>query len=202
MTSLTLPSFHPATIISPLHTAATSTEVASWRRILAVEPDIAVLNAKSLLLTKANYCVTRATGDRELFTLRSANAVPLAILSDRLGQRLLGTVAETVRRQWPRTRILILGQVPGMLEDYLYDENISRSSDPQKVLSDLENLYEGMWNRRANTLDWNATRSARLMIRSSIAESDPTKLIHPAPTENKNLRGTPSDMRIPATRSN
>jgi len=160
MASLVVPSLHPATILAHHHAAAAFTQVAPWRRILAVEPDMAVLNAKSLLLTQANYCVTRATGDRDLFSLRGAKAVALAILSDRLGQRLLGTVAETVRRQWPRTRILILGQVPSVLEDYLYDEQIYRSSDPQQVLADLENLYRGMWNQRSNTLDWIAGRSA------------------------------------------
>jgi hypothetical protein len=158
MTSLAPSSFSSAIIPVQHHHAAAYTEVAPWRGILAVEPDIAVLNAKSLLLAKANYCVTRATSDRELFTLRGTGAVALAILSDHLGQRLLGTVAETVRRQWPRMRILILGQAPRMLEDYLYDERIDRSPDPKQVLADLEKLYEGMWNRLSNTIDWDARR--------------------------------------------
>ncbi len=161
MASLVVPSFHSATILARHPTASAFNERSSWRRILAVEPDSAVLHAKSLLLTKANYCVTQASSDRELFSLRGTKAVALAILSDRLGQRLLGAIAETVRRQWPRTRILILGQVPMVLEDYLYDEQIYRSSDPQQVLADLESLYKGMWNQRSNTLDWDATRSLR-----------------------------------------
>jgi hypothetical protein len=47
-----------------------------------------------------------------------------------------------------------------MLEDYLYDEQIYRSSDPQQVLAELEGLYEGMWNQRSQDIDWNASRSA------------------------------------------
>jgi len=135
-------------------------QAAPWRGILAVEPDLATLQAGSLRLTQANYCVTRASGGHELFTLRGTKALAIAILSDHLGQRHLGAVAETVRRQWPRTRILILGQPPGDLEDYLYDEQINRSPEPQQVLADLESLYSGMWNPRTNTLEWNATRSS------------------------------------------
>jgi len=183
MASLAVPSFysaysaniHSSTIPTQPPTAAAFTEVAPWRGILAVEPDSVVLQAKSLLLTKAKYCVTQATGDRELFSLRGTKAVALAILSDRLGQRLLGAVAETVRRQWPRTRILILGQVPMVLEDSLYDEQICRSSDPQQVLDNLESLYEGMWNRRSHTLDWNATKSARWFDRPPISASASAK---------------------------
>ena len=182
------------------HAAGAVTEVRPWRGILAVEPDIAVLNEKSLLLTKANYCVTPASSDRDLFLLRGMKAVAVAILSDHLGQRLLRTVAETVRRQWPRTRILILGQSTMGLEDYLYDEQIYRSSDPRQVLADLEMLYEGMWNQRSNTLDWSSGRSALCFVRPPILESDPTKIIKPAPTEAQNLRGMPSDIRTPRTR--
>jgi hypothetical protein len=164
MASLVFPSLHPATVLAHHHAIAAFTE-APWRKVLAVEPDLAVLHAKSLLLTEANYCVTKASSDRELFLLRDTKPVALAILSDRLGQRLLAAVAETVRRQWPRTRILILGQAPQALEDYLYDEQIDRTSGSQQVLADLETLYRGMWNPRSSTLDWNA-RSTRCLTRT------------------------------------
>ena len=202
MSSLALPSFPSATIFPLLQPAAALPEVAPWRGILAVEPDIATLHWGSQLLTKANYCVTRASSERDVFRLRGMKAAAVTILSDHLGQRLLGTIAETIRRQWPRTRILILGQSTMGLEDYLYDEQIYRSSDPKQVLADLEMLYEGMWNQRSNTLDWSSGRSALCFVRPPILESDPTKIIKPAPTEAQNLRGMPSDLRLPVTRSN
>jgi hypothetical protein len=166
-------------------------KVAPWRGILAVEPDIAALHAGTLLLTQANYSVTPASGDDELFLLRETKAIGLAILSDRLGKRLLEAVAATVRRQWPRTRILILGEVPAMLDDHLYDERIERSPDPDKVLSDLELLYRGMWNERSNTLDWNAVGC---VSRPMVLESDPTKAVAAA-SEDGAMRGTPADLR-------
>jgi len=206
MTSLMAPSSYSATTLAQQPAqysgADTFTEATPWRRILAVEPDLTVLHAKSLLLTQANYCVTQANSDRELFLMRDTKAVPLAILSDRLGQRLLGTVAETVRRQWPRARILILGQVPTVLEDYLYDEHIYRSPDPKQVLADLESIYKGMWNQRSNTLDWKARSPALSFARQPVTESDPTKTVQPAPKEVPSLRGMPSDIRLPPNRPN
>jgi hypothetical protein len=202
MTSLAPTSLSSATISVQHHYAATITAVASWRGILAVEPDSGVLSAKGLLLTKANYCVTPATGLGDLFSLRNTAAFALAILSDRLGQRLLGPVAETVRRQWPRIRILILGQVPIAPGDYLYDEQICRSSDPQQVLADLEWLYDGMWNERSKGIDWNASRSALCSSRRPIPESDPAKSVPHAPTEDRILPDMPADIRMPVTRAN
>jgi hypothetical protein len=166
MTNLVVPSFHSAIILAQTSGVGARSASPPWREILAVEPDVAVLNAGSLLLTKANYCVTPATSDTEVFVLRHTKSFPLAILSDRLGNRHLGAVAQTIRKQWPRTRILILGEPPPSLEDYLYDEQIYRSSDPRQVLADLEMLYKGMWNQRSNTLDWNAQRASRCAVRS------------------------------------
>jgi hypothetical protein len=202
MTSLARSSASSTIVSFQHHHAATYAEVAPWRGILAVEPDSTVLSAKALILTKANYRVTPATGLCDLFSLRNTEVFALAILSDRLGQPLLGTVAATVRKQWPRIRILILGEVPMVLEDYLYDEHIFRSSDPQLVLADLERLYEGMWNEHSKSIDWNASRSAPCFSRRQISESDPTKTGPPAAAEDRTPRDMPTDIRIPVTRAN
>ena len=170
--------------------------------VFTKEPDLAVLNAKSVLLTQANYSVTLATNDSDLFSLQTTKAFALAILSDRLGRGLLGAVAQIVRKQWPRARILIMGEVPRMLEDYLYDEQICRSSDPKQVLANLEGLYEGMWNERSKSIDWNASRSAPCFSRRQISESDPTKTGPPAAAEDRTPRDMPTDIRIPVTRAN
>ena len=163
MSSLMVQSFSSVTFPAQHPTASAFTEATPWRRILAVEPDLTVLYAKSRLLAQANYCVTRASSDREIFNLRGTQAVAVAILSDRLGQRLLGAVAETIRSQWPRTRILILGQVPNALEDYLYDEHICRFPKSQQVLDELESLYKGMWDRRSNSIDWRAKKAGPML---------------------------------------
>ena len=130
------------------------------RGILLVEPDITLLAAETLFLTRSNYSVTPAFSQREIFMLRTTKAVALAILSDCLGPRLLTAIAETVRKQWPLARILVIGRPESVLEDHLYDEQIEQPSDPKQLLDDLERLYKDSWNQRSNTLDWDAKRAA------------------------------------------
>jgi DNA-binding response OmpR family regulator len=145
------------------------------RGILLVEPDITLLNAEALLLTNSNYSVTPAFSQREIFALRETKAIALAILSDCFGARLLSAIAKTVRKQWPRARILILGRAGSFLEDHLYDEQIDHPSDPKQLLEDLERLYKDSWNQHSHTLDWDVKRSGTWATRSPMRESDPTK---------------------------
>lgn len=141
------------------------------RGILLVEPDITLLSAEALQLANSNYCVTTAFSDREIFVLRHTKAVALAILSASLGDLHLRAVAEAVRWQWPLARILVLGHAASVLEDHLYDEEIDPSPEPKQLLDDLERLYEGSWNQRSNTLDWNVGRSGACAARSSMRET-------------------------------
>lgn len=169
-----------------------------WRGILLVNPDISLLSAEYLLLTKSNYCVTPAFSHGELFALRETKAVALAILSDSLGRQLLSAIAETVRRQWPLARILIWGRAESVLEDHLYDEQINHSLNPIQILDDLERLYKGSWNQRTNTLDWNTVRASMSAGRSLLCESDPSKFAPTSPIENKQSNDIPADFRFRA----
>jgi hypothetical protein len=166
------------------------------RGILLIDPDISLLYAEYLLLTNSNYYVTPAFSHREIFALRETKEVALAILSDSLGRQLLGAIAETVRRQWPLARILILGRAESVLEDHLYDEQIDHSLDPTQILDDLERLYKGSWNQRTNTLDWNTIRGAVCAGRSPLRESDPSKFAHAGLIENKQSHDIPADFRL------
>jgi hypothetical protein len=177
-------------------------EVQMWRGVLLVEPDIDLLNGETLLLTTSNYCVTPASSNGDLFLLRNTKAVALVILSDRLGQSHLDAAARTVRKQWPNSRILVLGQAAFVLEDHLYDEQVCHSSDPNKLLTDLDWFYRGLWNQHSHTLDWSVGRSVLCFARPSISESDPSKASPPALTEDRCLRGTPSAIRVPLTKRN
>jgi DNA-binding response OmpR family regulator len=166
-----------------------------WRGILLVEPDITLLTAEAVFLTNSNYSVTPTFSQREIFALRETKAIALAILSDCLGARLLSAIAQTVRKQWPRARILILGRAGSFLEDHLYDGQIDHPSDPRQLLDDIESLYEDSWNQRTHTLDWDVKRSGTWAARSSIRESDPTKTRSLEVPVERTLRDTPSDIR-------
>jgi len=88
MARLAVPSFYSATVSEQRHPATAITEVAPWRGILAVEPDLAVLNAKSVLLTQANYSVTLATNDSDLFSLQYSVIISVGDFSGLLPKSL------------------------------------------------------------------------------------------------------------------
>jgi hypothetical protein len=171
---------------------ASPASASAWRGILLVEPDITLLNAEASLLTRSNYLVTPAFGQREVSALRRTKAIALGILSDHLGPKILGSVAQAVRKQWPLARILIVGRAESVLEDHLYDEQTEHSADPIQILHDIETLYKGSWNQYSNTLYWNGKGSGTCMDRSQICESDPTKAVPAGMTSERALRGTPS----------
>jgi len=167
-----------------------------WRGVLLIDPDISVLSSESSLLAKSNYCVTPASSHAELFVLRETKAIALAILSDSLGQQLLASIAQTVRRQWPLARILILGRAQSVLEDHLYDEEINDSLTPELLLDEIERLYRGSWNQRTNTLDWNSAWGSMGVSRPSLSESDPSKVAPAALADKVQSHEIPSDSRF------
>ena len=181
--------------LRPVDPAISSAEPAILRRVLLIEPNISLLSAETDLLAGSHYCVTPAFSHSEIFILRDTKAVALAIISDSLGRRLLGAVAETVRKQWPLARILILGRAATILEDQLYDEQVERSMEPKQLLYDLERLYKDSWNQRSNTIVWKGGRSCSCPARLPILESDPSKTSPVGASESKSVRDTPSGIR-------
>jgi hypothetical protein len=187
-----------ATIRSPLLPLDRSVHASLWRGILLVEPDITLLTAEVQLLARSNYSVTPAFSQNEIFALRQTKAIALAVLSAGLGSRPLAAVAHTVRKQWPRARILILGRAESILEDHLYDEQTEHSSDPMQLLQDIETLYKDSWNHRSNTLDWDVKRVATLPARCPIRESDPTKSARLKGFSSRSLPDASSDTKSAA----
>jgi len=172
-----------------------SVDFSEWRGILLVEPDITLLTAEALSLSRLHYSVTPAFSQNEIFALRETKVIALAILSDSLGPRLLAAAAQAVRKQWPLARILILGRAEFVLEDHLYDEEIVRSLDPMVLIEELERLYKGSWNQRSHTLDWDVRRSGSGVGRALVRESDPTKFSPPNTIDETLFRDTPSSVR-------
>jgi len=178
---------------APLTVGAVNPSI--WRGILLVEPDITLLTAEVLLLSRLNYCVTPAFSQSEIFALREMNAIALAILSDRLGPSILAGVAQTVRKQWPLARILIFGRPGSLLEDHLYDEEADHSSNPMTLPEDLERFYKDSWNQCSHTLDWDVKRTGHSMARLAIRESGSTTVSHLNTIDKTLPRNTPSVVR-------
>ena len=91
---------------------------------LLVDPDPFALADRSRLLMRTCKDVYAVTSPRVIYELQPPEEPFLAVLASALGAFHLQAVAEYVRHRWPRSRILIVGEVGSSLEAELYDENI------------------------------------------------------------------------------
>jgi len=139
--------------MSPVNpTSNSSYEKLTQPRVLLVEPDLEMLAARTLLLSKSNYIVAPAGSYCEIFGLRSDIGFRLAVLSDTLGELALRAAAEFIRRQWPSARVLILGNARAALEDHLYDEVVNHRFQPKEFLDTLARLSEDSWSLKSRLL--------------------------------------------------
>jgi hypothetical protein len=153
--------------------------------VLLVEPWASQNADRETQLNEAHFCVTKAANDREIFLMHQA-ALPFvfAILSDTLGGVALRNIADTVRQQWPFARILILGKVPVLLADHLYDEAVAHTLDQRSFLATLEELAKDPWNLRSRASAQHFERAGldTRSLRGATLESDPTKVPVPMMT--------------------
>jgi hypothetical protein len=115
--------------------------------ILLFESDLAASSYQVKLLTKLRYAVVTARTQSDLFSLRNATGISLAILSDHLGSVALSVAAQSIRKGWPLARILILGKPQIVLEDYLYDEALAHSLIESDLMRTIERLCQPLANR-------------------------------------------------------
>jgi hypothetical protein len=113
--------------------------------VVIVEPYRTDASGRESLIADTRYQVTTVKDVREMFLLRDKESIELALLSVLLGDFPLVAAARAVRRQWPRARILVLGQAAPVLEDYLYDEAISHTCEQQVLFDTLERLTHYPW---------------------------------------------------------
>jgi hypothetical protein len=137
--------------------------------VLLVEPPMIPRSDRERLLSAANYCVTAVRDVREIFLLRFETPVAFAVLNDSLGPVGLRAASESVRRQWPLAKIVIIGCAVPTLEDHLYDEAISHRVEETSFLNVLQMLTSNSGHYRRPAVSTN--------------ESDPTKNLRrdPAP---------------------
>jgi len=143
--------------------------------VLLVEPAMTPRSERDTLLGTTNCCVTSVRDVREMFNLRLEKPIVFAVLNDLLGTFDLRAAAESVRRQWPAAKILIIGSAVPTLEDHLYDDAISHRHDEKELLSALQALLDNCWTQRM---------MGHKRPVASVQESDPTKVIQPVSGSN------------------
>jgi hypothetical protein len=140
--------------------------------VLLVEPAMIPRSDRERLLKAANYCVTVVLDVREMFELRFEKPIAFAVLNDLLGPFGLRAAAESVRRQWPLAKILVIGCAVPTLEDHLYDDTISHRHEEKGFLDALQLLTKDSWDHRMLG-GYDGYRRAA----ATPNESDPTKAI-------------------------
>jgi hypothetical protein len=108
--------------------------------ILLIGQIAGALPDHSLLLSNDKYRVTSATDIRELSLLGATESFALSLISDTLGPTGLDNAARTVRKQWPSSRILVLGRASLILEDFLYDDALSPSCGQRELCDTLNKM--------------------------------------------------------------
>lgn len=95
--------------------------------------------------------------------------VAFALLCGSAGAPHLALEAHIIRTQWPLARIIVLGQPPWQLEDYLYDHTVQENCSPAMLTNAFEANSVDLWNYSA------ARSSGRDGLPRWPAESDPSK---------------------------
>lgn len=151
--------------------------------VLLVEADADSLLRRANLLVDSGYRVETASRLPELFSLRST-AIRLAVVSDGPGSAGLRSTAETVCRQWPLARILILGAGRRVLDGALYDEAVDRRIQDDDLLAILKRLSAYRQRHRVEVFHFDGGEAQNgdthdrdsLGPRPNPPESDPTKM--------------------------
>jgi hypothetical protein len=167
--------------------------------LLVVSPQSRSLSEGALLRIKSGYRVNEAINQSDVFALRLGK-VHLAVLSTALGPIVLRAVAESIRRQWPSARILIVGGAQSVLDDHLYDDAISHQCALEELLTALLDLSADPWNQRPQTFELDpglarCTEDGMAAFRPIPAESDPTKADPHDLAENEIPRDIPGQER-------
>ena len=163
--------------------------------VLLVEPALVPRSDSERLLKAANYCVTAVLDVREMFELRFEKPVAFAVLNALLGPFGLRAAAESVRRQWPLAKILIIGCAVPILDDHLYDETISHRHEESGFLDVLHLLTKDSWSQRMV-----GGYEGYRRVAATPNESDPTKAIGHTLALSKNPADVPmAPQRMRAT---
>ena len=130
--------------------------------------------------------------------MRTAFRFSIAILRDMVGHFALRASAEIVRSQWPKARILILGEAPDGFDDHLYDEVVLHTSDEVTLVAMVEKVTEDPQDQSvyglAAWLDF-ASVAPHLPPSQALQESDPRKMSGTARTADY-TRDLPADKRF------
>ena len=98
------------------------------------------------LLGEPNLTISIVANYRELWTIPSQEIIDLVILNKTLSIFELESSGRLIRQRWPRTRILLVRPGEGVLEDALYDDDVTLGDTPEVLRGRIERLLVGHFN--------------------------------------------------------
>lgn len=167
--------------------------------LLLIEPDPSRSSEWAAQMDGSPFYVTRVNGPGDIPGMRGAFDFSVVVLSDGMGLLALQACAQMVRKQWPKARIVLVGQAPDQFDDHLYDESIVHASDGGQLLAVLEKVTDGGWRRKSH--EANAAWLVRPRLASpskqngAIPESDPTKTVVPVRADTY-VRDRPANVQL------
>jgi CheY-like chemotaxis protein len=111
-------------------------------QVLLVDADTELRDSRSLLLSSRKLAVCSVGSYAEVIQLPETSCYNLVVLNMRPSEVQTSHVAEYVRRHWPKTKILLLGESCGCLDDPLYDDIVNAYCNPSGLIEAAENLLK------------------------------------------------------------
>jgi hypothetical protein len=168
-------------LLTPLATTAQLPESSLARinperlGLVLIEPIDASFPDHRFLASNESYRVTSVRDTRELALLGAAESFAIALISDTLGRVGFVDAANSVRKQWPTARILVLGRAAVVLEDHLYDDALPHSCGQQELCDTLNRMSRQRVQGRPFIVTTPASEHASL-LRRQVSSGDDSRM--------------------------
>lgn len=91
-----------------------------------------------LLLQLPTVRITALTHFLDLLDVAEQDLVHVAVLFQSLSPLELFEASRTIRQKWPKSKIIVIHEGEEFLEDFLYDQRLFPTAEPQELLGLIE----------------------------------------------------------------
>lgn len=130
MLTKSIPRYNPPNEAVPSHLSS----------ILLVEPDTDLRDSRRLLLSVLQHPVLAVSAFGELCKSPADSNCGLVAVGINAGEHEVLRIAVHTRRTWPNAKILLLGNLSGDFDDPLYDDAVSSSCNPSRIVESAGKL--------------------------------------------------------------
>ena len=127
------------------------------------------------LLYGPKYRLTIAIDYRQLWELPLREFIQVAVLADSLSSFELEAACRLIRRRWPHTKILLIRDGAGSLDDAFYDDCVASAVTHERFLTVIERLTKGAaYGSAPGAIRWNPSWRSTTPSRTYVSDSGAT----------------------------